>query len=473
LGQQRREPARSRVRTVGASVVWVKRHGGLRLVATLGALVAATAVLALPASAAAVWTAPKYISPAFIPADKPPDVEMDADGDSYFVYALGDGRVQARKYTAAGALAGTSTLTPRPTNPAVSPPGADLPTVAVNGAGDSAYAWLTENQAGTRFILLARTRSAGGVLGPLQTIAEVSKASSKIELPEISVDGDGDVVVAWTELETLSGRGEIKGRAFTSAGVLDATQTISSTQQVATAKLGKVEMQPDGDAVFAWEHSTPNLEGQVQTRILRPTGTLTPIREISGFDSTYPDFAMAPDGDMIFAWQHADAFAGGHNIQARRMSEAGTLGRTFNVSPRGGEASAAEVALNTGGAAAVAYSAKDPISGKTTIKGRTLSASDQLGQTHSLSGNSVEDPTDPQVGISTAGRIVFGWLHHTATADRLQSKTLTPAGALGTLKTVASAPNLLGPRLAVAASGQAAAVWQDVDVKRIGAAFGP
>jgi hypothetical protein len=443
------------------------------IVTPLGALLAATAVLALPASAAAVWTAPKYISPAFIPADKPPDVDMDSDGDSYFVYTLGDGRVQARKYTPTGALAGTSTLTPRRTNPSISPPGADLPTVGVNGAGDSAYAWLTENQAKTRFILLARTRSASGVLGPLQTIAELNNADWKIEAPEVAVDADGDAVVAWTELATLGGRGEIKGRALSKTGVLGTTQTISSNQQTATAKLGKVEMQPDGDAVFAWEHSLPNLEGQVQTRALKPDGTLTPIRDVSGFDSTYPDFAMAPDGDMIFAWQYADPFAGGHHIQARRMSEAGTLGRTFNLSPRGGEASAAEIALNAGGAAAVSYASKDAISGKTTIKGRMLSAADQLGQSQSLSGNSVEDPTDPQVGISATGRVVFSWLHHAPSTDQLRSRTLTPTGTLSPLKSVASGPNLLGPRLAAAPTGQAAAVWQDGEVKRIGAAFGP
>ena len=454
-------------------MTWVKGQIGSRLLAALGGLIVAAAVLALPAPAGAVWTAPKYISPQFIPADKPPDVDMDADGDSYFVYGLGDGRVQARKYTPTGALAGTSTLTPRPTNPAISPPGTDLHTVAVNGAGDSAYAWLTENQAKTRFILRARTRSASGVLGPLMTIAELNNAEWKIEQPEVAVDADGDAVVSWTELATLGGRGEIKGRAVSKTGVLGSTQTISSNQQTASAKLGQVEIQPDGDAVFAWEHSLPNLEGQVQTRTLRPDDTLTPIREVSSFDSTYPDLAMAPDGDMIFAWQHADPFAGGHNVQARRMSEAGTLGRTFNLSPRGGEASEAEIALNAAGAAAVVYASKDALSGKTTIKGRTLSAADQLGKTHPLSGNSVEAPTEPQVGISSAGRVVFSWLHHAPAVERLQSKTLTPAGALGTLKTVASAPGLFGPRLAVAPTGQAAAVWQDPEVKRIEAAFGP
>jgi len=440
------------------------------MLATLGALLLA---LAASASAGAAWSSPSYISPQFIPADKPPDVEMDADGDSYFVYALGDGRVQVRKYTATRALAGTSTLTPRPTNPAVSPKGGDLPAAAVNGVGDSAYTWLTENQAGTRIILLARTRSASGVLGPLQEIAEVSKADWKIEVPEVAVDTDGDAIVVWTELENLGGRGEVKARALSKTGVLGPSQAISSTQQTASAKLGQVEMQPDGDAVFAWEHSSPNLEGQVQTRTLKPDGTLTQIRAVSNFESTYPDFAMAPDGDMIFAWQYADPFAGGHHIQARRMSEAGALGRTLNLSPRGGEASEAEIALNAAGAAVVAYAIKDPISGSTTIRGRTLSATDQLGQNHQLSGNSVEAPTDPQVGISSAGRVVFSWLHHAAAADRLQTKTLTPSGTLSPLKTLASAPSLLSPRLAVAASGQAAATWVDIEVKRIEAAFGP
>jgi hypothetical protein len=439
----------------------------------LGAVMLAGALLALSAPAGAAWSSPSYISPKFIPADKPPAVDMDADGDSYFVYALGDGRVLARKYTAAGALVAASTLTPRPTNPAVSPPGGDLPTVGVNAAGDSAYAWLTKNQADTRFILLARTRSATGVLGPLQTIAEVPQSESKIELPEIAVDSDGDAMVAWTELATLSGRGEVKARALSGAGVLGPVHTISSTQQSARAALGQVEMQPDGNAVFAWEHSTPNLEGQVQTRTLRPDGTLTQTRDVSGFDSTYPDFAMAPDGDMIFAWQHADAFAGGHNIQARRMSEAGTLGRTFNLSPRGGEASEAEIALNAAGAAAVAYAVKDPTTGRTAIKGRTLSATDQLGQTKSLSANTVEAPTDPQVGISSTGRVVFTWLRHVPAGDRLDAKTLTPGGTLSPLKTVAAAISLFAPQLAVAPSGQAAATWVDLEAKRVGAAFGP
>jgi hypothetical protein len=435
--------------------------------------VATFAALTLPASARATWTPAKYISPQFIPADKPSDVDMDADGDSYFVYALGDGRVQARKYTPAGALAGTSTLTPRPTNPAVSPPGGDLPTVAVNAAGDSAYAWLTKNQAATRFILLARTRSATGTLGPLQTIAEVSQSESKIELPEIAVDGDGDAVVVWTELAVLGGRGEIKARALSRTGVLGAIWTISSTQETATAKLGKVEMQPDGDAVFAWEHSTPTLEGRVQTRTLKPDGTLTQIRAVSAFDSTYPDFAMAADGDMIFAWQYADPFAGGHHIQARTMSEAGTLGRTVNLSPRGGEAAEAEIALNAGGAAAVAYSIKDPTSGKARIYGRTISATGTISKVHALSGSSLEDATDAAVGISSAGRVVFSWLRHAGTTDRVESKTLTPTGTLSTLRTVGSAPNILTAQLAVAPSGQAAATWPDADVKRIAAAWGP
>ena len=350
-------------------MTWVKGQIGSRLLAALGGLIVAAAVLALPAPAGAVWTAPKYISPQFIPADKPPDVDMDADGDSYFVYGLGDGRVQARKYTPTGALAGTSTLTPRPTNPAISPPGTDLHTVAVNGAGDSAYAWLTENQAKTRFILRARTRSASGVLGPLMTIAELNNAEWKIEQPEVAVDADGDAVVSWTELATLGGRGEIKGRAVSKTGVLGSTQTISSNQQTASAKLGQVEIQPDGDAVFAWE-------------------------------------------------------------------------------------------------------AKDPTTGKLRIHGRTRSAAGALGAVRVLSGGDT-DAADGQVGVAADGTAVFAWRRNPGTGEVVESRTMSPTGALGAVQDVGVDPGPLSLGLAVSDNGDAVAAWQDHGLKRVAAAFGP
>jgi hypothetical protein len=446
------------------------------MLATLGALLLA---LAASAPAGAAWKAPTYLTPQFVPADVAAKVEMDADGESYFAYALSDGRVQSKKYTAAGTPAWTKTLTPPPTNPEQEISG-ELPVVGVNPAGDSAYAWLTSNQAGTRSILQARTLSRTGALGPVKTLADIGQSQGEHDQIAVDVDDDGDAIIAWTQEALLAERGQVQARALSKTGVLGSTQTISSTDTASLAEFVSVGMRPNGDALFVWQYSRTNLEGQIQMRTRTAAGSLTQIRNVSRLESTFPEFDMAPDGDAVVAWLYADPFAGGLTVQVRRISAAGALGAIKSLSPRGGEAHEAHVALNDAGTIAAIWTIKNPISGKDQLRGRTVSPTDTLGKSHDLVSNALESPTDPQVGISSAGRVVFGWLFHAAN-DRVQSKTLTSTGTLSTTKTIASALSIgtgspgagLGPAFAVAPSGQAAATWADQDVKRLGAAFGP
>jgi hypothetical protein len=446
------------------------------MLATLGALLLALAASAL---AGAAWKAPTYLTPQFIPAEQSAKVAMDADGESYFAYALGDGRVQAKKYSATGTPVWTKTLTPPPTNPEQEVSG-ELPVVGVNDAGDSAYAWLTSNQAGTRSIIQARTLSRTGVLGQAKTLADIGQAQGEHDQLDVDVDADGDAIIAWTQEALTLERGQVTSRALSKTGVLGAAQTISSSDTASLAEFVSVGMRPNGDALFVWQYSRTNLEGQIQMRTRLAAGNLTPIRNVSRLESTFPALDMAPDGDAVVAWLYADPCAGGLTVEVRRISAAGALGAIKSLSPRGGEAHEAHVAMNDAGTVAAIWTIKNPISGKDELRGRTLSATDALGKTQQLVSNSLEGPTDPQVGISSAGRVVFGWLFHAAN-DRVQSKTLTATGTLSTTKTIASALSIgtggpgagLGPAFAVAPSGQAAATWAELDVKRLGAAFGP
>jgi hypothetical protein len=439
------------------------------MLATFGALLAA---LAAVATAGAVWKAPTYLTPEFIPADIAAEVAMDADGDSYFSYALSDGRVQAKKYTAAGTPAWTKTLTPRPTNPEQEISG-ELPAHGVNPAGDSAYAWLTSNQAGTRSILQARTLSRTGVLGQVKTLADIGQSQGEHDQLAVDVDADGDAIIAWTQEALVAERGVVTARALSKTGVLGAAQTISSSDSGSLAEFVSVGMRPNGDALFVWQYSRTNLEGQIQMRTRLAAGNLTPIRNVSRLESTFPALDMAPDGDAVVAWLYADPFAGGQTVEVRRISAAGTLGAIKGLSPRGGEAHDVDVALNDAGAIAAIWTIKNPISGKDQLKGRTVSPTDALGKSHDLVSNALESPTEPMVGISSAARVVFAWQFH-ATNDRVQSKTLTSTGTLSATKTVGSALAMgLESDLAVAPSGQAAVTWADQDVKRLAAAFGP
>jgi hypothetical protein len=428
--------------------------------------------LALAAPAGAAWSAPKYLNSAFIPAELPAEIATDTD-EFYFVFADSSGMVKMKKYSGTGASLGGATLTPRPTNPEQEL-SAEMPNLGVNAVGDSAYAWLTSNNAGTRSIIQARTRTASGQLGPVRTLLDIGQAEGEVELPEVAVDADGDAVIAWTQISVTGAEtGQVKARTLSKTGVLGSVKTISQDSRGALAEFVQVGMRPAGDAVFAWQFGTNAIEGQIQTRTLTSAGVLSKTRNVSRLESTTPDFSMAPDGDALFTWVYADPFAGGLNVQARTMSATGELGRTLNISPRGGEALEQHGAYNSNGVAAFAYTLKDPIVGKTALYARTMSATGTLSKARELAGPSASgDVTFPDVGISNSGRAVFSWLKPTAAGERLESNTMTSAGVLGTKRTVVSG-QLFENRMAVAPTGPAATSWVDQEFKRVGAAFGP
>jgi hypothetical protein len=233
-------------------------------------------------------------------------------------------------------------------------------------------------------------------------------------------------------------------------------------------------MRPAGETVFVWQFAQRNIEGQIQYRTMSTAGTLTPIRNASRLESSFPDFSMAPDGDGLISWIYADPFAGGLQVQGRTLSAAGALGPVKSISPRGGEVLEAHSAYSSAGHAAFTYTMKDPILGKTGVYGRGMSPTGTLTRAHELAGASASgDVTFPDVGISNTGRSVFTWLRPVPAGDRLEANTMTSAGVLGTKRAVTTQPSLVENRMAVLPTGPAATSWVDLTTKQIAVSFGP
>jgi hypothetical protein len=436
------------------------------------AVAALALALVLPASAGAVWSAPKYLNNTFLPANLPAEIDVDSD-EFYFAYADASGLVKMKKFSATGAAAGSATISPRPTDPEAEA-SAELPNLGVNPAGDSAYAWLTTNKSGARTIVMARTRSRTGTLSPARTVLDIGQSEGEVELPEVAVDADGDAVIAWTQVANIAEQGTVKARTLSKTGVLGATKTISTSGTGALAEFVQVDMRPAGETVFVWQFAQRNIEGQIQYRTMSSAGTLTPIRNASRLESTFPDFSMAPDGDGLISWIYADPFAGGLQVQGRTLSAAGALGPVKSISPRGGTVLEAHSGYSSSGYGAFAYTMKDPILGKTAAYGRGMSPTGTLTRAHELAGASASgDVTFPDVGISNTGRAVFTWIRPVPAGDRLEANTMTSAGALGTKKGITTQPNLVENRMAVLPTGPAATSWVDLTTNQIAVSFGP
>jgi hypothetical protein len=124
-----------------------------------------------------------------------PQIASDAHGDTTVVWsARGDhGGAQARQISAAGALGPVQTLSP---SGGVTAP----PEVGMDTPGNTTVVWSVYHPAGSSPVQ-ARQVSAGGTLGPLQTIS-----SAEGDDPRVAVNAEGDAFAIWRQFEGDSWR---------------------------------------------------------------------------------------------------------------------------------------------------------------------------------------------------------------------------------------------------------------------------
>jgi hypothetical protein len=185
-----------------------------------------------------------------------PAVAADQDGDAVFAWEREDGttdcsgpsgctRIQVRARSAAGVLGPVQTLSSAGEN-------TRDPQVAIDADGDTLTVWWRFGA--PEFRVQSRARSAAGVLGPLENL---SAAGQHAERPQVAMDPAGNAVAVWGRYDGTAqcaggnGCSRIQARTRSAAGVLGAVQTLSAPGQHATVP--DVAVNADGDAVAVWE----------------------------------------------------------------------------------------------------------------------------------------------------------------------------------------------------------------------------
>jgi hypothetical protein len=406
------------------------------------------------------WVSSPVAPPSFYYGS--PQVAVDASGNAVFTWGHSNNEttflIEARARAVSGVLGPIQTL-----SGVAHRQGA--PKVAVDADGDAIFAWerLVD---GSTSRSLARTLSAAGVIGPLQTLSKVGASNLKV-----AVDPDGDAVFSWDQTDKLGAVG-IRGRTLSAAGVLGAALTLSEAGF--DASTSEVAVDFEGDALFTW-HGFDGTNLRIQARTLSATGVLGAIEPLSevGENAHFPQVAVDADGDAVFAWR----FVGTNGrIQARTRSAAGVLGAIETLSEAGEDVGYDhQVAVDADGDAVFTWVRSDyPSDGSGTIQARTLSAAGVLGPILYISEGG-DRCHDPQVAIGPDGNAVFTWMRASRRNknQRPQARTLSPAGVLGPIQTLSRKGG--APRVAVGASGSAVVVWLEPTDNgiRVRAAVGP
>jgi hypothetical protein len=247
-----------------------------------------------------------------------PKVAMTSAGDALVVWHSFDGtniRVYFRARSAAGELGKIQILSAPGQN-------ADLPGIAMDAAGNALVVW--KRYDGARDRIQARARSAAGDFGPVVTL---SRAEHHAYDPEVAMTGAGDALVAWRAYDGTYYR--LQARSRSAAGVLGAIQTLSAASgDAANHRLALSA----GDGIVVWEFDNGSIS-RIQARARSAAGVLGAMRYVSpaGRDATLPRLAMDGGGKAVIGWR---GLSGGGTpvMQARTRSAAGAFGPVQNLS---------------------------------------------------------------------------------------------------------------------------------------------
>jgi hypothetical protein len=183
-----------------------------------------------------------------------PQVGLDGDGDAVFTWTRFDGahdRAQARTRSPAGVLGTIQLLS----NAGRS---AREPQVAVEPDGDAVFVWTRSDGSDDR--VQTRTRSAAGTLGAVQTVSAAGEPAGE---PQVAVSSGGDVTVVWTRSDGAHRR--VQARSRSAGGAVGPLLTLSEPAQSASAP--QLALSPTAGEVFAWERSDgldPRIEAAVR-----------------------------------------------------------------------------------------------------------------------------------------------------------------------------------------------------------------
>lgn len=266
-------------------------------------------------------------------------VTVDADGDAVVTWAEthtdGGTIPKMRRFARDGSLGAEEVLS-------TSPARAEVPAVAVDQAGDGVVAWTND------WVVQARTLTASGPLGPLETVSPDLSPIDRHLIANVTVDRDGDALVTWRHHTQADGSEQVWGRWLSHDGTVGAVRQLTPAAHPDISNYS-IAGDPDGDILLTWDRF-PSKE--LYVRRITPAGTLGEPVQVASI-GRLPTVRIDDGGEGIEIWQGESILNSIGSIRVRRVSPAGELGPeqildtggdspTVGVGPEGGAVAAWE-----------------------------------------------------------------------------------------------------------------------------------
>src|SRR4051794_3634514 len=373
-----------------------------------------------------------------------PRVAVDDAGNTYAVWTEGN-FIEASKRPVGGAFETPQTIDNGANGRA------DVPDIGVDGAGNAVIVWRGHAAAGGPTVIKLARRTAGA--GSFDT-AGASQLSNNVDPsvgpPRIAVNRAGEAIVAFENAFTSST--EISAALGTTTGAFTLREAAPST----TPGDPTVDINEAGDAavVFTVASTFPEIRAlyRVHGQPLPPTASGFELVDNSSVSNkNEPNVAVDSTGRAVAVW--SESTNGTITGASRPAGASQTWAAVADLDKPNAGGGSPRVVFETGDGALAAWAGDNVLRSSTRPPGAT-----DFGAAQPLT-DATEDPSDLALD-SLSGTTALAWAGGGTTLTRAMVRTgggafspiatLTPSGHGGSL-----------PDVAVAPTGNAAAVWID------------
>ena len=422
----------------------MKTHALLRRTATLAAAALAVSLAVVPAGAAPTWRPATTLTD---PTDDSLDqhVAADAQGNVTAVWRSTDGGATYSVQTASRPSGGTWSA-PLPLSDAAQ--SAFAPEVVVDPAGNATAVWYRSN--GTKYVVQASTRPAGGGWTPAVDLSETSQDAF---LPALATTPSGAVTVVW---ERSNGTNTIIQSSTRSlGGVWSSPVDLSEVGQDASS--ARVAVDPDGRAAAVWIRKNADDEYVVQSATRPNGGAWAPPLDLSdGTRSAFaPQIALDAAGNATVAWHRSSG--AGIVVQATQRALGGLWTLPVDLSDMAVDATAPELAIDPAGNATATWFTYN--GNEYLVEAATRAAGAAWAPTVKVSPT--PDAVDPVVTMDSAGTATLAWFQSNGGGTDVLLASRRPLGGTWSAPVPVSGGTNPGelPDLTVDAAGDVTAVW--------------
>jgi predicted enzyme related to lactoylglutathione lyase len=224
-------------------------------------------------------------------------------------------------------------------------------------------------------------------------------------------------------------------------------------------------MDPEGNAVAVWRQSDGTRFNIWSNRYTLGAnwGTAVLIETEDDGDAEGPQVAMDATGHATAVWHQSDGMR--ENIWSNRYTASGAWGAAEEIEDNTGNATEPQVAVDPGGNAVVVWQQSDGM--RENIWSNRYTPSEGWSTQQPIETNNAGPARFPQVAVDASGNAVAVWQQSDGMRENIWFNSYTPTGGWGVAGLIeADDGDATAPQVAMDPAGNVVAVWQQSDGSR-------